>query len=146
MPVTPDAREARGSVSDSVRVGQARVRHGRCVAAASLGWSLFESQWVERGELDVLVAGCTPDLDGLRILHLSDFHLGTLSLNVRAVRKAEAWARERPYDLACVTGDLLSRRRGAGALRETLAALRPRHGTFTRAREPRHRRDARPVR
>jgi uncharacterized protein len=79
----------------------------------------------------VPVPGLHGDLDGLRILHLSDFHLGTLSLNSRSVGKAIGWARERDYDLALVTGDLLSRRRGMPALRETLDALRPRFGSFT---------------
>jgi predicted MPP superfamily phosphohydrolase len=77
------------------------------------------------------VAGLHGDLDGLRILHLSDFHLGTLSLNGRSVRKAVAWAGEREYDLALVTGDLLSRRRGARTLRTVLGALRSRLGSFT---------------
>jgi uncharacterized protein len=67
----------------------------------------------------------------VRILHLSDFHLGTFSLNGRSLRKAVAWADEREYDLALVTGDLLSRRRGARALRQALGMLSPRLGAFT---------------
>jgi uncharacterized protein len=94
-------------------------------------WSLFEAQWVEFRELDVPMAGLRGDLDGLRILHLSDFHLGTLSLNGHSVRKAVAWSAERDYDFALVTGDLLSHRRGLRAVREALGALRPRLGAFT---------------
>ena len=58
------------------------------VAAAGLAWGLFEAQWVELSERDLPVRGLHPDLDGLRILHISDFHLGTLSLNGRALRKS----------------------------------------------------------
>jgi predicted MPP superfamily phosphohydrolase len=115
-----------------LRAIAARAGGGTLALGGALGaWALFESQWVECVELDVPVRGLHSDLDGLRILHLSDFHLGTLSLNGRAVSRALAWAEEREYDLAVVTGDLLSRRRGAGALRDALARLRPRLGTFT---------------
>ncbi len=105
---------------------------GTAAGGAALGgWALYEAQWVEYVELDAPVRGLHPDLEGFRILHLSDFHLGTLSLNGRAVAKAVRWAGEREYDLAVVTGDLLSRRRGAAALRRALEPLEPRHGTFT---------------
>jgi uncharacterized protein len=114
-------------VRSTARAGAGAIAAGGALAA----WSLYETQWVEFRELDVPMAGLHGDLDGLRILHLSDFHLGTLSLNGRSVAKAVAWAGEREYDLALVTGDLLSRRRGLRALRERLGALRPRLGAFT---------------
>jgi hypothetical protein len=101
------------------------------LGAALAGWSLFESQWVECLELDAPVPGLHPDLEGFRILHLSDFHLGTLSLNGRSLGKAVDWAGGREYDLAVVTGDLLSRRRGLASLRDALSRLSPRRGTFT---------------
>jgi predicted MPP superfamily phosphohydrolase len=117
---------------ENLRAAATRLGAGTIVAGGALaGWSVFESQWVECRELDVRVAGLHPDLGGFRILHLSDFHLGTLSLNGRTVAKAVAWAGERDYDLAVVTGDLLSRRRGSLALREALGALGPRLGTYT---------------
>ena len=47
------------------------------VAAAGLGWALFEAQWVELLERDAPVRGLPAELDGLRVLHVSDFHLGT---------------------------------------------------------------------
>jgi uncharacterized protein len=104
---------------------------GAALGAALGGWGLFESQWVECSEREAQVPELHADLEGFRILHLSDFHLGTLSLNARAVEKAVRWAAEQEYDLAVVTGDLLSRRRGLPALRRALASLEPRHGTFT---------------
>jgi uncharacterized protein len=120
------------AMAENLRAATRRVGAGTIAAGAALaGWSLFESQWVEFYELDAPVEGLPEELDGFRILHLSDFHLGTVSLNGRAVRKAVAWAAERHYDLAVVTGDLLSRKRGRNDLTEALGSLEARYGTFT---------------
>lgn len=100
------------------------------VAVAGVAWGLFEAQWVEYLERDAPVRGLPPELDGLRILHISDFHLGTASLNGRALRKAVDWASPRELDLVAVTGDLVSRQRGVRTLARELGRLRPRHGTY----------------
>ena len=76
------------------------------------------------------IAGLPPELEGFRILHLSDFHLGTVSFNGRNLDRAVEWAGEREFDLVAITGDLLSRRRGENALRNAVARLRARHGTY----------------
>ena len=67
--------------------------------------------------------GLPPELDGLRIAHLSDFHLGVPSRGRHAVRRAVAWVAERRPDIVAVTGDLLSRPRGEGELLALLAQL-----------------------
>ncbi len=100
------------------------------VAAGGLAWSLWESQWVELLECDVSLPGLAPELDGFRLLHLSDFHLGTLSLNGRSLARATEWAEERDVDLVAITGDLVSRPRGGPALESALARLRARCGVF----------------
>jgi uncharacterized protein len=71
----------------------------------------------------VVVPGLPPELDGLRIAHLSDFHLGVPSRGTRAVARAVDWVAEREPDLTVVTGDLLSRPAGEERLRELLARL-----------------------
>jgi len=101
---------------------------GALAGGALAAWSLYEAQWVETLEVDVLVPGLHEDLRGFRILHLSDFHLGTLSLNGRALRKAVDWGREQHPDLVVVTGDLVSRRRGGPGLRRALTALAAPYG------------------
>jgi predicted MPP superfamily phosphohydrolase len=99
-------------------------------AVAGLGWMLFEAQWVELVERDVRIEGLPTELDGLTVLHLSDFHLGTVSLNGRTLRKAVEWAESPTVDLVAITGDLVSRKRGERTLRGALDRLRPRHGTY----------------
>jgi predicted MPP superfamily phosphohydrolase len=73
--------------------------------------------------LELAVDGLPAELDGLRIAHLSDFHLGVPSRGVRAVEHAVAWVEERRPDLVCVTGDLLSRPRGEPRLLALLERL-----------------------
>jgi predicted MPP superfamily phosphohydrolase len=100
------------------------------VAAAGLGWMLFEAQWVDLRELDVAVEGLPAELDGFAVLHLSDFHLGTVSFNGRTLRKAVEWSAGHDLDLVAITGDLVSRRRGERMLRDALGRLPARHGTY----------------
>jgi predicted MPP superfamily phosphohydrolase len=73
--------------------------------------------------LEVAIPGLPPELDGVRIAHISDFHLGVPSRGVRAVERAVQWVAEREPDLVCITGDLLSRPRGEPQLLALLARL-----------------------
>lgn len=72
---------------------------------------------------DLPVVGLPAELDGLRIAHLSDFHLGFPSRGVVAVERAVDWVAERRPDLVCITGDLLSRPRAEAKVRELLGRL-----------------------
>ncbi len=80
--------------------------------------------------LEVEIEDLPAELDGLRIAHLSDLHLGMPSRGTRAVLRAVDWVVERKPDLVCVTGDLVSRRSGLRALRECLAKLSPCYVVF----------------
>jgi hypothetical protein len=73
--------------------------------------------------LELELPGLPAELDGLRIAHLSDFHLGVPSRGGRAVERAVDWVAERKPDLICITGDLLSRPGGEERLNELLARL-----------------------
>jgi predicted MPP superfamily phosphohydrolase len=73
--------------------------------------------------LDVPLQRLPQELDGVRIAHLSDFHLGLPSRGSRAVERAVEWVRERGPELVVVTGDLLSRPRGQPTLRSLLSEL-----------------------
>jgi predicted MPP superfamily phosphohydrolase len=73
--------------------------------------------------LEVPLEGLPAELDGLRIAHLSDFHLGLPSRGVVAVERAVEWVAERRPELVCLSGDLLSRASGEERLRVLLARL-----------------------
>jgi predicted MPP superfamily phosphohydrolase len=88
-----------------------------------LGWGVFEAGWPRLMELEVPIPGLPEELDGLRIAHIGDLHLGARSHGHRAVADAIAWVRERKPDLVLVSGDLLSRPRGEAELRRLLGKL-----------------------
>lgn len=93
------------------------------LAAGCVAWGWFEAGWLRTRVLEAPIAGLPAELVGLRLVHLSDFHLGVPSRGRRAVERAVAWTAERDPDLVLVTGDLLSRRAGEPLLRRLLATL-----------------------
>ena len=90
--------------------------------AAATAWGWFEAGWVRLRSVDVPLARVPAEI---RVVHLSDFHLGLPSRGRRAVERAVTWAVEREPDLVCVTGDLISRPRGEQPLRTLLERLGP---------------------
>jgi predicted MPP superfamily phosphohydrolase len=94
-------------------------------ALAILAWGWFEAGWLRRRVLEVEIAGLPPALDGVRIGHLTDFHLGVAGRGKRAVEEGVRWVAERRPDLVCVTGDLVSRRSGAPDAERLLRELGP---------------------
>jgi len=98
---------------------------GVACAAVVLGlWGLFESQWVRCDERELEVPGLPAELDGFRLLHVSDLHLGAFSLAWLGARRAGYWLAGHEFDLVAITGDLVSARRGVPRLTEFLATLR----------------------
>jgi len=93
------------------------------VAIALLAYGLFEAGWLRTRVLEVPIPGLPDGLDGLRIAHLSDFHLGNPSRGRGATERAVAWVAERRPDLVCVTGDLVSHPRGVPLLVRLLGSL-----------------------
>jgi predicted MPP superfamily phosphohydrolase len=86
------------------------------------GW--LEAGWLRTRILEVRILDLPEALDGLRIGHLSDFHLGApRSRGNQASARAVAWVADRAPDLVCVTGDLVSHPRGETRLRLLMARL-----------------------
>jgi predicted MPP superfamily phosphohydrolase len=86
-------------------------------------YGALEAGWVRLRVLELTVDGLPAELDGLRVAHLSDFHLGVPSLGVRATSRAVRWVAEREPDLVCITGDLVSRAGGEARLGQLLERL-----------------------
>jgi predicted MPP superfamily phosphohydrolase len=86
-------------------------------------WGHVEAGWVRLRSLPVPIAGLPEELDGVRIAHLSDFHLGFPSRGERAVHRSVRWVASRKPDLTLITGDLLSRPSAEPRLRMLLARL-----------------------
>jgi hypothetical protein len=98
-------------------------RLGLAASAAGLAWGHFEAGWPRLAQLRCPLPELMPELHGLRIAHLSDFHLGVPSRGAEAVERAVSWVEERQPDLTLISGDLLSRRSGEPRLRSLLARL-----------------------
>jgi predicted MPP superfamily phosphohydrolase len=92
-------------------------------ATLPLAWGWFEAGWLRRQRLEIVVPGLDGALAGLRVLHLSDFHLGMRSRGERAVERAVDWAVSTDSDLIVVTGDLISRPVGEAMLKALLQKL-----------------------
>ena len=97
---------------------------------AVVAWGLFEAQWLQRNVVDVPVAGLPPALDGLTILHLSDLHAGSPSLNMRTLRLAVDFGVEQRPDMVVITGDVIAHPRGRQGVIEQLSRLSPPLGGY----------------
>jgi uncharacterized protein len=76
--------------------------------AVVFGYGTFiERNSVELREESIPIAGLHPDLDGLRLVQLSDIHLSPF-LSEKVLARAVAMANETRAHLALVTGDLIS--------------------------------------
>ena len=93
------------------------------LGGGALAWGHFEAGWVRLRTLEVGIARLPVELGGLRIAHLSDFHLGFPSRGTKAVERAVRWTEARDPDLTLISGDLLSRPSGEARLRDHLARL-----------------------
>jgi predicted MPP superfamily phosphohydrolase len=91
---------------------------------------LIRRRWFVVKQIDVKLEGLDPKLDGYRIAHLSDLHIGTMTPRARG----EAWARaanaEAP-DLAVVTGDMVTSGTAYHEdIAEVVAGLRAKDGVY----------------
>jgi len=109
----------------SLTRGRAAALATSSAAAAAAAWGHFEAGWVRLRTLELPLPDLPPTLDGLRIAHLSDFHLGIPSRGSHAVKRAVAWVTERRPDVVVITGDLVSGPAGGPQLRRLLDQLGP---------------------
>jgi predicted MPP superfamily phosphohydrolase len=91
---------------------------------------LVRRRWFRVDEVTIPIAGLDPKLDGMRIAHLSDLHIGAITPKSWGKRWVEASNRRAP-DIAVVTGDLVT----SGVdfhedIAEVVGGLRARQGVF----------------
>ena len=96
-----------------------------CWEPALLAYGWFEAGWLRTRVREVRIDGLPRELDGLRVAHLSDFHLGSPGRGRVAVEAAVEWVAERRPELVCLTGDLLSHSRGRSLLEALLERIEP---------------------
>jgi predicted MPP superfamily phosphohydrolase len=111
-----------GSAGPSARRAGALFGVGALLGAAA-AWGIFEAGWVRLRERELAVPRLPPELAGLRIAHLSDFHLGVPSRGSAATERAVEWAAGRRPDVVALTGDLVSRPRAEPQLRRLVERL-----------------------
>jgi len=95
------------------RSGLARVAAGALVFVLGAGfiaaWTCWETRQVRLRSVEVPLPGLPRELDGLRILHLSDLHGRWVGRSHRRLFAALSGTR---FDLVAVTGDLLDMHAG----------------------------------
>lgn len=100
------------------------LRGAACLAAAGATLpAVADEEGLRPEQITFQVAGLDPRHDGLRVVQLSDLHVGERTPPQR-VRAAIAAANDFAPDLVVLTGDFLSRdRSGVGLMREQLGGL-----------------------
>ena len=123
LPFDPDRRGAFLKTAHLLVVGG---------AAAETAWGYAQTRAIaEVEEVDLPIAGLAPGLDGLRIVQVSDLHVGMPGIDADHVRRVVERVNGLAPELVAVTGDLVdgsvARLNDATA---PLADLRARHGSW----------------
>jgi predicted MPP superfamily phosphohydrolase len=91
---------------------------------------LVRRRWFRVVERELRIPGLDPRLDGLRVAHLSDLHIGTLTPKSWGLSWSRAANRRAP-DVAVVTGDLVTSGTDYHSdIAEVVGELRAQHGVF----------------
>jgi predicted MPP superfamily phosphohydrolase len=92
---------------DRRRVLSAVSHAAAAVPLAAIGYGFVQRTDFHVREIDLPIAGLPPDLEGLRILQLSDIHLSPFLSESQLARVIDSTAGLHPH-LALITGDLIS--------------------------------------
>lgn len=99
-------------------------RHDRL--ARLPGNEILDMELVER---HLIVRRLAPALDGLSIVHLSDFHF-TARVGKAFFHQVAEWVNQLEPDLVAVTGDIVDRPECADWIRDTLGRILARYGVY----------------
>ena len=122
---------AGAGVPGALRFAQAGAGYAFALGLLVSMWSIWiERRWVRVRQISVGVANLAPELEGYRIVQLSDLHVGSFDPKERALEWV-ALANSLHADLAVVTGDLVTSGTGFYAdVADAIAALRAPDGVF----------------
>lgn len=104
---------------------------GACVAAALIYGFLIEPRRLRLEQIHVELKGLPPELDGLRLVHLSDLHVSARRFRQAIAHRALALANTLQPDVVVMSGDLVRRHDCAAGPLSILTQLRPQHGVWT---------------
>ncbi len=100
------------------------------IAAAGTGYMLFEAQWLRFQRRQLLVQGLPQQLDGLKLLHVSDLHAGAPGTNDLAIARFVGAAMNAGADMILFTGDMTDKQRDLSPYISRLASLDAPYGKF----------------
>ena len=103
---------------------------GVVVAVGAAVWGIVEARSVVLTDRMLFIPELPAGLEGLRIAHISDLHLGAAGVNRAAATRAIELVAKAAPDLIAVTGDLLSHPRGTDDLLDLLSRLEAPLGVF----------------
>jgi predicted MPP superfamily phosphohydrolase len=126
-------RPAQPSTHDGARRGFLKAAGAALFVApaAAIGYGVFVQRFnIRMREQKIIIPGLAQDLDGLRMVQLSDIHLSPF-LSERQLAHCVAMANETYPHLALVTGDMITMPRDPlDACLQQLAGLRAEAGIF----------------
>ena len=106
-PVAGSSRARRISRRDFLKFATIEVALGGATVAAVGYPTRIESHWLQVEKVEVPIAGLPPQLDGLRIVQLSDLHLSAVA-PLKYIQRAVTRAQNLAGDLVVVTGDYIT--------------------------------------
>src|SRR5690242_2606278 len=82
------------------------------LGAAILGYAgVIERRWLDVTHHTVVMGGLPPEWEGVRIVHLTDFHIGSRGAPYGLLHRAVTTAVDLKPDLVALTGDYFHRGR-----------------------------------
>lgn len=100
------------------------------LAAAGFSYMLFEAQWLRLRRRRLELPGLPPELEGLKLLHISDLHAGAPGPAGRAIGKLIKASRRADADLVLFTGDMTDKKKDLRPWLPLLAEISGRYGKF----------------
>ncbi|MBI5869834.1 MAG: metallophosphoesterase [Actinobacteria bacterium] len=125
------SRKANRQVRRQVRLLLARTLLSAAIlAAAGFGYMLFEAQWLRLRRRRLELPGLPSELEGLKLLHISDLHAGAPGPAGRAIGKLIKASRRADADLVLFTGDMTDKKKDLRPWLPLLAEIGGRYGKF----------------